>query len=180
MTSKISFLEKIRIATGRLVGLSLMPLEPLLSRYITNRLVVLFGHFYPNAAGEFDENQIRSNLRFLREHCNVLPLSEALSRLQDGKIPSRSVVLIIDDATRGFYERGWPLLAEAEIPFTLAVIPGLIKSDTDEHYLALLMRIGGHLSLRKEAAILERAFAWLGSSPVSEPGFEFVFREAQN
>ena len=49
----------------------------------------------------------------------VLPLAEALRRLDDGTLPPRSVVITFDDGNFDFYARAWPLLKELELPATV-------------------------------------------------------------
>ena len=62
----------------------------------------------------------RGRLKLLREaKCNVLGLGEALSRLQDGSLPARSVVLTFDDGFVDFYRLAWPMLREFGFPATL-------------------------------------------------------------
>jgi peptidoglycan/xylan/chitin deacetylase (PgdA/CDA1 family) len=62
----------------------------------------------------------RRRLSLLREaNCNVLGLSEALRRLEDGSLPPRSVVLTFDDGFHDFYRVAWPMLREFGYPATL-------------------------------------------------------------
>lgn len=52
----------------------------------------------------------------------VLPLPEVVDALLSGaRLPDRSVAITIDDAYLSVYERAWPILREAGLPFTLFV-----------------------------------------------------------
>lgn len=52
----------------------------------------------------------------------VMPLSRIVSALKAGTLlPERTVALTIDDAYASVYDRAWPILQRAEIPFTLFV-----------------------------------------------------------
>ena len=50
---------------------------------------------------------------------NVLKLAEALTRLQAGDLPPRSVVLTFDDGTYDFYKQAHPLLRQYGYPATV-------------------------------------------------------------
>lgn len=53
---------------------------------------------------------------------NVMRLSDAVRHLKEKiPFPPKSVVITIDDAYRSVYEKGWPRLRNAELPFTLFV-----------------------------------------------------------
>ncbi len=52
----------------------------------------------------------------------VMPLSRIVSALKAGTLlPERTVALTIDDAYASVYDRAWPILKRAEMPFTLFV-----------------------------------------------------------
>ncbi len=64
--------------------------------------------------------QFRQRLEALqRVDASVLPLGEALTRLADGALPPRSVVLTFDDGFYDFLEHASPLLSEFGFPCTL-------------------------------------------------------------
>ncbi len=63
---------------------------------------------------------LRSRLSFLkRGGYSVLPLGEALERLQAGTLPARSVALTFDDGTYDLYRQACPLLQEYGFPATV-------------------------------------------------------------
>src|SRR5262245_56166491 len=54
---------------------------------------------------------LHRRLEILREEgCTVLPLGDALDRLQEQRLPPRSVVLTFDDGMQDFYARAWPVV----------------------------------------------------------------------
>jgi peptidoglycan/xylan/chitin deacetylase (PgdA/CDA1 family) len=62
----------------------------------------------------------RHRLEVLRDaRANVLPLSEALQRLNAGSLPPRSVALTFDDGFCDFLRHGMPLLRSFDFPATL-------------------------------------------------------------
>ncbi|MGH9495815.1 MAG: polysaccharide deacetylase family protein [Candidatus Sulfotelmatobacter sp.] len=63
---------------------------------------------------------LEKRLQLLRSlQCSVLPLGEALTRLQARDLPPRSIVLTFDDGTCDFYKQAWPLLKEYGFPATV-------------------------------------------------------------
>jgi peptidoglycan/xylan/chitin deacetylase (PgdA/CDA1 family) len=64
--------------------------------------------------------QFRSRMQALKDYgCNVLPLSDALHRLESGTLPTCSVVLTFDDGSSDFYARAFPILREFGWPATV-------------------------------------------------------------
>jgi len=150
----------------------------------SRKLIVLVAHYCDrDKPTALDTESIRTNLTYLRESCTVLPLHEALNRLARGKpLPRRAVSLVIDDAALPFYRVAWPLLKECDgLPFSLAVIPGLIRSDSSDHLISRVMY--GMTSLRDRPSrkeLLDRANSWLGiEDREEEPTLEALFLSLQ-
>ncbi len=73
------------------------------------------------------EDVFRAHLRHLRRSCAPIPLDELLQTLHSGgAIDRRWVVVTLDDALLTQTERAAALLAEQNIPWSLAVPAGLI------------------------------------------------------
>jgi peptidoglycan/xylan/chitin deacetylase (PgdA/CDA1 family) len=52
-------------------------------------------------------------------HCNVLPLAEAVSRLQSGTLPDRAVTITFDDGLHDFFSVAFPIIESFGYPVTL-------------------------------------------------------------
>ncbi len=67
-----------------------------------------------------DRATFRSRMQLLRDsNCRVLPLDEALVRLENGTLPPRSVVLTFDDGSYDMYALAVPVLREFQFPATV-------------------------------------------------------------
>ncbi len=62
----------------------------------------------------------RSRMQALKDYgCNVLPLGEALQRMENGTLPECSVVITFDDGGCDFYYQAFPILREFGWPATI-------------------------------------------------------------
>jgi peptidoglycan/xylan/chitin deacetylase (PgdA/CDA1 family) len=154
--------------------------EPLVSALGTNRLIVLYAHLYPDQDGNINQDLIKNNLKYLVQACNVLPLREAMDRLEKNQeLPRRAIAILVDDATKTFGKFGRKLLKEVELPYTLAIIPGLIEDSGKENQIARLMRLAGHEYWLPNQEMLRKALDWFGSDfDEREVSFEFLFEKA--
>jgi peptidoglycan/xylan/chitin deacetylase (PgdA/CDA1 family) len=90
------------------------------------RLLILCYH----GVSKYDEHEwanfyiaadtFRRRMQILKDFgCNVLPLSEALTRLRDGTLPERAVALTFDDGFHDYYSVAFPILESFGFPATL-------------------------------------------------------------
>ena len=133
-------------------------------------LIILVGHYYVrDDDGWIDAASVDVSLEYLSHACHVMPLREALSLLEQGRpLPPRAVSLVVDDAAAPFYEMGWPSLRAAGVPFSLGVVPGLIRADTAEHRIARLMYGVTSATDAEQRAMVRRAWSHMGSAPLRD------------
>ena len=88
--------------------------------------VILVYHRF--GEGQFPSTNIRMEqfkshiLELRRKRYNILPITEIIQKIDNKeKLPDFTIGLSIDDAYSSVYEKAWPLLREAKIPFTLFI-----------------------------------------------------------
>jgi peptidoglycan/xylan/chitin deacetylase (PgdA/CDA1 family) len=120
-------LREVKLATLRLAALS--GLSRLLrdSSWRQQRLLILCYH----GVARHDEQEwdpslyitaerLRQRMELLRqERCTVLPLPEAVRRLQSGTLPPRAVTITFDDGYQDFYSVAFPIVESVGFPVTL-------------------------------------------------------------
>lgn len=97
------------------------------SNWRSQRLLILCYHGISladehlwNAGLYMDAASFRARMQLLRDtKCNILPLDEALVRLENGTLPPRSVVLTFDDGSYDSYLLACPILREFQFPATV-------------------------------------------------------------
>src|SRR5580698_7023301 len=98
------------------------------SAWRRRRLLILCYH----GVSKYDEHEwanyyiaadtFRRRMQILKDFgCNVLPLSEALTRLHDGTLPERAVAITFDDGFHDYYSVAFPILGEFGFPATYYV-----------------------------------------------------------
>jgi peptidoglycan/xylan/chitin deacetylase (PgdA/CDA1 family) len=96
------------------------------SAWRRRRLLILCYH----GVSKYDEDEwanyyiaadtFRRRMQILKDSgCNVLPLSEALTRLRDGTLPERAVAITFDDGYHDYYSVAFPILESFGFPATL-------------------------------------------------------------
>lgn len=109
--------------------------------------------------------QLSAHIELLKQK-PVLPLAEAIARLQNGENLDDAVAITVDDAFTSFYENGLPEFLAAELPLTLFVATDLVGGGgyMDERMLretelSGLVTIGNH-------GTDHRSFAELGEAEI--------------
>ena len=132
------------------------------SGWRTQRLLILCYH----GTSLEDEHQWRPSLyiapavleqrlEFLRRgRYSVLPLGEALKRLQSGTLPPRSVVLTFDDGTYDFYGQAFPLLRQYNFPATVYQTTYYVQ-----HQLPVFNLICSYMLWKRRGDVLPRGQA---------------------
>jgi peptidoglycan/xylan/chitin deacetylase (PgdA/CDA1 family) len=97
------------------------------SSWRRQRLLILCYH----GVARYDEHEwngwvyisaerLRRRMQLLvQERCNVLPLAEAVRRLQNGTLPPRAVTITFDDGYHDFYSLAFPIIESFGFPVTL-------------------------------------------------------------
>lgn len=81
----------------------------------------------PLLPSEPDATRFAAQLELIARHFRVLPLAEAVARLDQGTLPSRAVVITFDDGYANNYTVALPLLKARGIPATVFVAPGFLN-----------------------------------------------------
>jgi peptidoglycan/xylan/chitin deacetylase (PgdA/CDA1 family) len=77
--------------------------------------------------GEVDARLFDLQMRALREYFSVLPLSEAVSRLQQGSLPARAVSITFDDGYADNHDVALPILRRHGLSATFFVANGFLN-----------------------------------------------------
>jgi phosphatidylinositol alpha-1,6-mannosyltransferase len=102
------------------------------------RLSIMLFHKIPLQAdplvpGDVTLERFEHLLDFAATHSNVLPLSEAVTALQRGTLPSRAVVLTFDDGYTEWIDHVAPALRRRNLPATFFVTTGQLEGDALWH-----------------------------------------------
>ncbi|MBL4666957.1 MAG: polysaccharide deacetylase family protein [Sneathiella sp.] len=103
--------------------------------------VIMYHRFgeskYPTTNISIDQFQAHVN-ELKTGGYTVLPLGQIVDSLHTGKaLPDRAVALTIDDAYLSVYQKAWPILKKAELPFTVFVSTShLTKTTSESDYMS--------------------------------------------
>lgn len=81
----------------------------------------------PLRPGEPDVAHFRWQMELLAGVFNVLPLSEAISRLESGTLPARAAAITFDDGYADNFTLALPVLREFRLPATVFVTTGFLN-----------------------------------------------------
>ncbi len=74
-------------------------------------------------------------LELSKDKYNILPLNFIVDTIiNDGQLPNNTIGISIDDADKSFFEVGWPMFKENNIPVTLFITTGTIAKN-NKNYL---------------------------------------------
>ena len=94
----------------------------LLNRY---KIPILMYHRFSREEefGKTSQKTFEAHLNYLTKHYKIIPLEDAVNRLERGDDPpQRSVVITIDDGYRDFYDIAFPILKKFNVPATLYIV----------------------------------------------------------
>ena len=113
-------IEKARLAGLRVLG------SPFMRSGQAARLSILIYHRVlpepdPMRQCEPDAHEFERQMALLANHFNVLPLAEAVERLQSGRLPRRSACVTFDDGYIDNAEIALPILQRRGVPATFFI-----------------------------------------------------------
>lgn len=77
--------------------------------------------------GEVDKVTFTWQMQLLAKHFNVLPLAEAMDRMQNDTLPSRSICITFDDGYADNYNNALPILQKFNLTATFFIANGFLN-----------------------------------------------------
>lgn len=84
-----------------------------------------------------DELSFRKQIKYLREHFEIITLSDAVERMRNGGIRRPSAVITFDDGYQNNFDVAFPILRTEGIPATIFLATGLLNSRDTVWYCRL-------------------------------------------
>jgi len=93
---------------------------------IYHRVIDQPDYMYPSS---ITTEEFNWQFALLASKFNVLPLTEALERLQSGSLPPKAVCITFDDGYADNYLHAMPILKQYSLPASFFVVSGMINQD---------------------------------------------------
>lgn len=96
------------------------------------RVAILTYHRFCEKSDPFrvSRDQFRSHLEYLKRHCNVVSLANAVEAVRgQANLPPNAVAITIDDGYLDAYEIAFPLLREFNFPATLFAVTDFVQGE---------------------------------------------------
>jgi peptidoglycan/xylan/chitin deacetylase (PgdA/CDA1 family) len=84
-----------------------------------------------------DESSFRSQVKYIKEHFEVISLSEAVELLRNGRTHRPTAVITFDDGLQNNYDVAFPILREEGLPATIFLVTGMVNSGDTIWYCRL-------------------------------------------
>ena len=94
-----------------------------------NAVILLYHHVSAStpASTSVTSEVFEQHLQYLAKNHTVIPLEQAISRLESKQhLPDRAVVITFDDGYRNIYDNAHPLLLKYKMPYTVFISPQMI------------------------------------------------------
>ncbi len=89
-----------------------------------------------------DSNSFRDQIKYLKSYFTVLPLSQAIGHLKEGRIDRPTVAITFDDGFQNNYTVAFPILQEAGLPAMIFLTTGLVNTDDTVWFCRLNRALG--------------------------------------
>jgi peptidoglycan/xylan/chitin deacetylase (PgdA/CDA1 family) len=76
-----------------------------------------------------DANVFRNQINYLKQHFNIVSLSEAATLLENDCVTTPTAVITFDDGYQNNYDCAFSILREENVPATIFLTPNLIDTD---------------------------------------------------
>jgi peptidoglycan/xylan/chitin deacetylase (PgdA/CDA1 family) len=109
---------------------------PLLSRLYAGKLAILTYHGVVEAPQPIPDpcmvpiGEFRRQIHFLREHYEVLPLDEAVTRCRANRLKRSALAITFDDGYQSNHDLALPVLEKLGLPATIYLATAFLDTDT--------------------------------------------------